>query len=44
MAHKKPNPHRGPTFVGFAPKREATKRTRMQKEEKRMRGRVDKSF
>lgn len=39
MAHKKPNPHRGPTFVGLRPKKEATKKTRMEKEEKRMKGR-----
>jgi hypothetical protein len=39
MAHKKPNAHRGPTFVGFRPKKEATKKTRLEKQEKRMRGR-----
>ena len=44
MAHKKSNANRGPTFVGFRPKVEATKRTRKEKEEKRMRGRVDKTY
>ena len=39
MSKKKPNPHRGPTFVGLRPKKEATKRTRIEKEEKRMKGR-----
>lgn len=35
MAHKKPNPHRGPTFAGLRPKKEATKKTRLEKIEKR---------
>lgn len=41
MAHKKPNPHRGPTFVGLRPKKEATKRTRLERQEKRKKVNVD---
>lgn len=41
MTHKKPNPHRGPTFVGLRPKKEATKRTRLERQEKRRKVSVD---
>ena len=41
MAHKKPNPHRGPTFVGLRPKKEATKKERLAKLEKRQKKGLD---